>query len=213
MRKTTLGAALLVAAAWAGGASAQTVPTAVLVGNCAGCHGMEGASRGPAAPSIGGLSKTYFINAMLAYKYGKDEAKIEAAVKGLNLKADDFDVLPRSATVMDRLAKGYSDADIVRMADYFAARPFASGAQKTDPKLAARGKQVHEDACEKCHENGGRKADEAGRLAGQWMPYMKNAVTDFNGGHREMPKKMRAKMQELKDGDFQALLHFYASQK
>ena len=59
----------------------------------------------------------------------------------------------------------------------------------------------------------GRKADEAGRLAGQWMPYLANAVTDFNGGHREMPKKMRAKMQELKDRDFEELVHFYGSQK
>ncbi|HMM53316.1 MAG TPA: hypothetical protein PKD87_17125, partial [Burkholderiaceae bacterium] len=67
--------------------------------------------------------------------------------------------------------------------------------------------------CEKCHENGGRKGDGSGILAGQWIPYLKDAITDFNGGHRDMPKKMRAKMKELNDKDFEALVHFYASQK
>lgn len=214
MRKTALGVALLLAGAtWTAGASAQAVSTSLLIGNCVACHGMDGVSRGPVTPSIGGLSKPYFINAMLAYKYGKDSAKIEAAAKALKLSPDDIDGLPRLATVMDRLAKGYSDEDIGRMADYFAGKPFVAARQKTDVVMAARGKQLHEDSCEKCHENGGRKADEAGRLAGQWMPYLANAVTDFNGGHREMPKKMRAKMQELKDLDFEALVHFYGSQK
>ena len=152
----------MAGATWTAGASAQTVSTTQLVGNCVACHGMDGVSRGPVTPSIGGLSKPYFINAMLAFKYGKDSAKVEAAAKALKLSPDDIDGLPRLATVMDRLAKGYSDEDIGRMADYFAAKPFVAAKQKTDVVMAARGKQLHEDACEKCHENGGRKADEGG---------------------------------------------------
>lgn len=214
MRKKALGAALLLAgAAWTAGASAQGVPVSVLAGNCVGCHGTDGVSRGPASPSIAGMSKVYFVNAMLSYKYGKDTAKIEAAAKSLKLDPDDIEGHERLATVMDRIAKGYSDEEIGMLADYFAGKRHVAAIQPFDAALAAKGKRVHDDACEKCHENGGRKGDGSGMLAGQWAPYLKHAITDFNGGHRDMPKKMRAKMKELNDKDFEALVQFYASQK
>lgn len=214
MRKTVLGTALLLAgAAWAAAASAQTAPVPVLVGNCVACHGTDGNSRGPATPTIAGLSKVYFVNAMLAYKYGKDTAKIEAAAQTLKLDPDDIEGFERLATVMDRIAKGYSDEEIGVMADYFTRQRFQPAVQAFDATLAARGKTVHEDACEKCHEDGGRKGDGSGTLAGQWTPYMGYTFADYEAGHREMPKKMRAKMKELGAKDFEALLQFYASQK
>ena len=214
MRKKALGAALLLAgAAWAGSASAQGVPVSVLAGNCVGCHGVDGVSRGPAAPSIAGMSTVSFVNAMLSYKYGKDLEKIEAAAKKLKIDPDDVEGHERLATVMDRIAKGYSDEEIGMLADYFSGKRHVAAIQPFDSALAAKGKRVHDDACEKCHENGGRKGDGSGTLAGQWVPYLKHAITDFNGGHRDMPKKMRAKMKELNDKDFEALVQFYASQK
>lgn len=214
MRTKGLGAVLLLAgAAWAGAAAAQGVPVSVLAGNCVGCHGVDGVSRGPATPSIAGMSKVYFVNAMLSYKYGKDLEKIEAAAKKLKIDPDDVEGHERLATVMDRMAKGYSDEEIGVLADYFAGKRMASAIQAFDTALAAKGKRVHEDACEKCHENGGRKGDGSGTLAGQWMPYLNHSLTDFRAGHRGMPKKMRANMKDLTDKDFEALVHFYASQK
>lgn len=214
MNRKALGAALLLAgAAWTGGASGQAIPVSVLAGNCVGCHGTDGVSRGPASPSIAGMSKIYFVNAMLSYKYGADIDKIEAAAKSMKLDPDDIEGHERLATVMDRIAKGYSDEEIGKLADYFAGKRPAPAAQSFDAALADKGKQVHEASCEKCHEDGGRKGDGSGVLAGQWMPYLKHAITDFNGGHRGMPKKMRANMKELSEKDFEALMHFYASQK
>ncbi|GMV02837.1 MAG: c-type cytochrome [Burkholderiaceae bacterium] len=214
MRKTALGAALLLAgAAWAGGAAAQGVPVSVLAGNCVGCHGIDGVSGGPATPSIAGMSKVYFVNAMLSYKYGKDLEKIEAAAKKLKIDPDDVEGHERLATVMDRMAKGYSDEEIGALADYFAGKRHVAAIQPYNAALVARGKRVHDDACEKCHEDGGRKGDGAGVLAGQWMPYLNHSIMDFNAGHRGMPKKMRANMKDLTDKDFEALVQFYASQK
>lgn len=214
MRKTVVGTALLLAgAAWAGGTSAQTAPVPVLVGNCVACHGADGNSRGPATPTIAGLSKVYFVNAMLSYKYGKDTAKIQAAAQTLKLDPDDVEGFERLATVMDRIAKGYSDEEIGAMADYFTRQRFRPAEQSFDASLAARGRIVHEDACDKCHEDGGRKGDEAATLAGQWMPYLGYTFADYQAGHRDMPKKMRSKMKELGEKDFEALLQFYASRK
>lgn len=214
MRKTVLRTALLLAgAAWAAGASAQTTPVPVLVGNCVACHGTEGNSQGPATPTIAGLSKVYFVNAMLAYKYGSDTAKIEEAARKLKVDPDDIEGFERLATVMDRIAKGYTDEEIGAMADYFVSQRFRPAAQSFDAALAAKGKTVHVEACDKCHEDGGRKGDGAGTLAGQWTPYLEFTFADYEAKHRAMPKKMREKMRDLTGDDVKALLHFYASQK
>lgn len=191
MRRQTITAALLACGLLTTGSVLANPPSAEMLGfTCAACHGYDGASNGPATPSIAGMPTEYFVETMKAFKNGE-----------------------RPATVMDRIAKGYSDEEIGKLADYFAGKRPAPAAQSFDAALADKGKQVHEASCEKCHEDGGRKGDGSGVLAGQWMPYLKHAIIDFNGGHREMPKKMRANMKELSEKDFEALMHFYASQK
>ncbi|RLA06504.1 MAG: cytochrome c4 [Gammaproteobacteria bacterium] len=176
-------------ASFAGGASG-----AMLGNTCAGCHGTNGNSLGPATPSIAGISKDYFVDTMQAYKKGE-----------------------RPATIMTRIAKGYSDGDIKQMATFFAGIKFKSGAQKADLAAAKRGKKIHKKYCEKCHENGGTSSeDDAGILAGQWKPYLQYTMADFQAG-REMPKKMKKKMKALhkKKGDkgLNDLFEFYASRK
>lgn len=214
MGKTALLIALLTAGLTMGAsASAEVASPSMLADACAGCHGANGVSQGPATPSISGMSRVYFVNAMLAYKYGEDEDKIAAAAKTLKMDPDDIDGLRRNATIMDRIAKGYSDEEISRLADYFTRKTFMLAKQSTNEKLAANGKRIHAEACEECHEDGGRSGDGSGILAGQWMPYLSNTLMDFTAGHRNMPKQMRAKVEELSDTDFEALLQFYGSQQ
>lgn len=215
IRKALLAAGLacLASGALAGGMASP----ALLSSTCVGCHGPEGNSQGPAIPGIAGLSKNYFIAAMLSYKYGDDEEAIEkvvAANPGV-LEADEFEVLPRgTGTIMARIAKGFEDAEIIAMADSFVQTPFVRHPQKTDTKLVEVGASVHEKNCEKCHEDGGRTSvDDVGILAGQWMPYLSNALSDFKNGERKMPKKMAAKMKDLGNADLEALVHYYGSQK
>lgn len=167
----------------------------MLANTCAGCHGTDGASGGPATPSIGGISKAYFVELMEGYSAG---------------------TIP--STVMGRIAKGYSKDEIVLVADYYAAKPFVPGKQKFDATKASAGAKIHDKDCEKCHAEGGTDTkDDTGRLAGQWMPYLHATMKDFIGGKREMTKKMKARVMELhtKDGDaaFENLFHYYASQQ
>ncbi len=65
---------------------------------CTGCHGTNGYSEG-GMPTLAGLDKLAIINAMNEFKAGT-----------------------RPATVMHQHAKGYSDAQIERIAAYFAAQ-------------------------------------------------------------------------------------------
>lgn len=84
-------------------ALAQADPNAAryVAANCANCHGTAGIAR-DTMPSIAGQKKEYIAEQMRAFRDGK-----------------------RPATVMHQIAKGYSDAQIDAMADYFARQPAA----------------------------------------------------------------------------------------
>jgi len=74
---------------------ATDLQNAVFATPCAGCHGPNGISPGN-IPSINHLSKNAIVFAMKAFKNDK-----------------------RPGTVMNRIAKGYSDKEISLMAEYF----------------------------------------------------------------------------------------------
>jgi len=195
-KQVALGAAAVVATAAIPAVHAAEVSYAqVLANTCAGCHGPDGSSHGPAAPTIAGMSPEIFIDAMRDYRDGK-----------------------RYGTVMPRIAKGYTDEQIKLMAEYFAKQPFHRFPQNHVAKLAETGAKLHERYCEKCHENGGKASAEAGVLAGQWIPYLRFQIEDYRSGAREYKEKnMQKRLTELveKEGEkgLEALYHFYASQK
>jgi sulfide dehydrogenase cytochrome subunit len=161
---------------------------------CAGCHGTDGSSVGPSSPHLAGMNQDYFTEAMQDYKDGK-----------------------RNPTIMDRLAKGYTDEQIAAMAEFFAAQTLRLTPQEYDAAKAKVGAKLHDKYCEKCHEDGGTKADEAGVLAGQWAPYLRFTMADYLSGKREMSKKMAKKVEKMhkKDGDagVDALIQYYSSKK
>ncbi len=166
-------------------------PSASMLANtCAGCHGTNGASVGPASPSIAGYSTEYFVDTMKAFKSGD-----------------------RPSTIMGRIAKGYSEEEFEKMAEFFVEKPIHKAKQTTDPDKVAKGEKLYKQ-CKKCHEdNGASPDDEAGILAGQWLPYLQYSMEDFRSGAREQPKKMKKKVDKLSDADIEALNHFFASQQ
>jgi sulfide dehydrogenase cytochrome subunit len=175
-----------------GAAHLSAAPTAsMLADTCAGCHGTDGVSMGPATPNIAGLSETYFTDTMLAFRNGE-----------------------RAGTIMNRIAKGYSEEEIKLMAGWFAKLPLASTNQKLDGAKVSRGEELYPKNCSKCHdENGSLPDDDAGILASQWLPYLQYSLADFKAGTTEMPKKMKKKVDKLSDDELDALLHFFASQQ
>jgi sulfide dehydrogenase cytochrome subunit len=185
-------AVILGSSALLGGGPLSAAPTAsMLADTCAGCHGTDGASVGPATPNIAGLSETYFTDTMLAFKNGD-----------------------RYGTVMGRIAKGYSEEEIKLMAGFFASKPMASTSQELDAAKVAAGEKLYGKNCSKCHdENGSLADDDAGILASQWLPYLAYAMEDFRAGTTEMPKKMKKKVDALSDDELDALLQFFASQQ
>lgn len=169
---------------------------AMLGNTCAGCHGTNGSSVGPASPVIGGLAAETITQAMQDYKSGE-----------------------RPSTIMGRIAKGYTDAEIEAMAGFFCEQKFVPAKQEFDADKAAAGKELHDKfKCEKCHEEGGTEDEEGTSiLAGQWKTYLQYEFADFQAKHRGMPKKMKRAMKKLfkKDADahLEQIIEYYASQQ
>ena len=131
---------------------------------------------------------------------------------------EDVEFFARTSTVMNRIAKGYSETEIKTLAKHFAEIPFVAADQTADAAQVKSGATLHESHCEKCHENGGSSAeDDAGVLAGQWVPYLQYTMADFASGDRDMPKKMKKQMEEAHtaagDDAMRDLIQFYANQK
>ena len=180
--------ALALPAAVSAGPSGQAMAF-----TCAGCHGTDGSSVGPSMPAIAGMDPEVFVDAMKAYR--QDE---------------------RNASIMNRIAKAYSDEQLKEMGWFFASQRLHLFPQTYDAALAKRGAQLHDEYCEKCHEKGGRPGD-AGTLAGQWMPYLHYTMEDFINGERSWPRKMKRKVdaaiKAAGDDAIPALVNYYGSQR
>lgn len=190
-RKWSSGA--LIAGAMALSASAFAAPpsAAMLSNACAGCHGTHGGSAGPTMPSLASQSKEAIVDAMKKFKSGE-----------------------RPSTIMGRIAKGYSDADFVAMGDFFAKQKLHATAQTLDAAKVAKGKDLEEANCSRCHMEGGKEGkDNTPTMASQWLPYLQIQMDMYLSGKRKMPEKMEEKVKPLSKQDLEALLNFYASVK
>jgi len=203
-----MGRSLLVFAALLGlcaTGGAVAADTDKLVEVCANCHGKGGASTEFDVPIIGGFSAVYLSDRLNAYK-NQETACPETKFRAGSKKGQKSD--------MCKVAHDLSDADIKQIAQYFSKQKFVRAKQKFDPVLAKKGKEIHELNCEKCHSEGGTvAADDAGMTGGQWMPYLAEALKQFESDKRPIAKKMKIKLEKLEKGDTEALLNYYCSIK
>jgi sulfide dehydrogenase cytochrome subunit len=194
MKIRSLTALALALGLASGAAYSADISPNMLAYTCAGCHGTDGASLGQ-APVIDGFSRDYLVRTMQNYKNGK-----------------------RAATIMDRIAKGYDDAQIEAMATFFASRPWANELSPTDPDLAAKGKTLHmSKGCIGCHgPTGISQMPNVPRLAGQYPVYLALTMADYADASKPISTEaasMRFMLKGLSEEDMLALGHFYASQK
>ncbi len=193
----------LLGTSLAGVAAAADVNKLVAV--CANCHGKAGASTEAEVPIIGGYSVDFLVNNMKAYKT-QDRACPETEYRAGSKKGQKTD--------MCNMVKDMDDGEMKLVAQYFSKQKFVKAKQKFDPELARKGKEIHEMSCEKCHSQGGSVAkDDAGMMAGQWMPYLRQAIEEFSTGKRPIAKKMKLKLDDLNKEDFEALVNYYGSIK
>jgi cytochrome c553 len=111
-RPRSIAALLLAACAGAHAQTAATPPadgsallrTRSLAAQCAQCHGTDGrALPGAEVPGLAGLPASYIAEQMKAFRSGS-----------------------RPSSVMQQLAKGFSDAQVDQLARYFASQAAGS---------------------------------------------------------------------------------------
>jgi len=174
-----------------------------LVEDCAGCHGKDGVSTDSDVPTIAGFSAVYLSQSLARYQKKERRCPEEEYHSG-----------PKKGqkTDMCKIAKELSAPDIQQLSQHYAGKKFVRAKQKFDSVLAKKGAKLHERGCEKCHaDNGSSPKDDSGILAGQWMPYLQEALADFRNGKRPIEKKMKPKIDKLDKADFDALVHYYGS--
>lgn len=145
----TLGLLVAPALLWAADASPSMLANA-----CSPCHGTDGRSPG-AIPALSGKSADYIVQRMLEFKAGA-----------------------REGTVMNRIAKGYTDSEIAAVAQHFAALGQAAAAGGTTPSALA-------DACAPCHGTDGRSPGAIPALSGKSTDYIVQRMLEFKAGARQ----------------------------
>jgi sulfide dehydrogenase cytochrome subunit len=139
------------------------------------------------------LSERYFIEVMQAYQYGG-----------------------RFSTVMGRLALAYDDAEIRRMAKFFAQQRPRVQAQSVDLNQIDRGRRLHRQFCRDCHGDlVSLPEPDAVTLNGQWQPYLRWTLQDYLIGINRTSDGMSKAMSELirqhGRAGLERLIHYYAS--
>jgi sulfide dehydrogenase cytochrome subunit len=95
-----LAAALAVVAPPSPAQTAEAMYVRGLAATCANCHGTDGRpAPGSTLPELAGMPLPYMLQQLRAFRDGS-----------------------RPATVMNQLAKGFSDAQLQQLAGYFAAQ-------------------------------------------------------------------------------------------
>ena len=98
MISRTIGSVVLLSLAFSGTAMAQAADPVVLAQSCASCHGVDGKGvQGGTIPPINGRAAAAMATQMKGYKADQP-----------------------AVTMMNRLAKGYTDAEIDAIAAYYA---------------------------------------------------------------------------------------------
>ncbi len=186
--------------------AAPPATAANVLDTCAGCHGANGMSNDKDLPVIAGASSAYIGGTLQEYQSGRRTNCPEFTVLSGDKKG--------TKTDMCHVAKALSPTDIKAAADHYSGKPFVRAQQATDAGLAAKGKLIHNEVCEKCHTDGGSEADDdAGILAGQRVAYLKAQLDAYRAGKRTIPEKMVPKIQKLSPADVDALVQFYGSEK
>jgi len=192
LRIMALSAAIMLAAG---------VAQAELPEVCSTCHNDDGVSTDTAVPTLAGNAAFFIENQM--YLFQQED---RPCVGDYFAAKADVDAENHCSAVAD-----LSEDDIAAIGEQYEGMDFAAFEQDVDDAMAAKGQEIHENSCDRCHsEAGSEPFDEAGLLAGQPKSYMIANLKYYRDGERWQPESMQSAMEELTDEDIAALAEYYA---
>ncbi|MDP3637202.1 MAG: c-type cytochrome [Azonexus sp.] len=151
---------------------------------CANCHGEDGVSKTPEVPNLAGQNPGYLLEQIRKFAAGE-----------------------RKDAFMQGLIKVLKDEERLQVALYYAnanVRPMPA-----DAAQVAKGKELFNKLCVRCHGEQARGNEVYPRLAGQKLPYLQTAITRYrdNTGIRSNPL-MTIATAPLKNDDIVAVANY-----
>lgn len=170
---------------------------------CSSCHGTAGAAVSDAIPSIGGQHKDFLKNSMMDMKPIVVDGKEQAP--------------KRYSTLMKIFLKGYSEAEIEAMADWYSSRPWVPTSYPLNQDLVAKGKASTQlETCISCHGANGNNVEDTGipRIGGQVPTYLYNALLEYKNDKRMTERASEMELvKEINDEELKALAEYFSSLK
>jgi cytochrome c553 len=179
----TLASLLVVSASHA----ADPAAVARKAETCAPCHGADGNSTNPLAPSLAGQPPLYIYYQLILFKIGR-----------------------RQDPQMSPFATMLGDDDMRDLADHFAAKPPRGFGGAADPAKAAAGARLAAaHHCGSCHTPTLGGQNQVPRLTGLSYEYLVKHLTAFKAQKRaETDVFMTIASQPLTEDDIDKLAHF-----
>lgn len=181
---------LAILLVWVSSASGETKVFEERRALCLQCHGVNGVSKTPEVPSLGGIPEYYALLQLVEFREGN-----------------------RKVPIMNVMTKDMTDDDLRAAAAFVAEQPPPKlPAKPGDPARMARGRSLAEQhRCGICHSADFRGGEQMPPLARQREDYLLKALRDYK---RETRIGLRAAMAEvlypLGDAELSDLAHFLA---
>ena len=158
---------------------------------CESCHGPRGDGSGQAGtPVLSGQNETYLENSLKELRSERSHSP-----------------------VMQAITSNLGDAEIKRLAAYFAAQPYVRQQQTTDPQKVERGQRVYQEVCSICHLDEGRGSsfEDVPLLAGQTLSYLLQEIDEILDHKRHVEVTKRGMVKPVSRDALEAAAHFFAS--
>ncbi len=155
-----------------------------LISSCTSCHGVNGISTFDSVPNLAGLSDSYILSQLRAFK----QVKINAAGQHEENKIDGYSEAPRKDAYkmfgykMNTIVQNLGDAQMDLVVDFFSlstATPPQNGTFPEGEKAEMVGKTAH---CFGCHS--GTVGAAGPPIKGQKSEYLANQIRAFKSGAR-----------------------------
>lgn len=134
---------------------------------CANCHGEDGNSKIPEVPNLAGQNPAYLLEQIRKFSVGE-----------------------RKNEFMQGLIKVLKDDERLQVAVSFAESRVVPG--KGNPALVARGKDMFNRLCARCHGEQAHGNETIPRLAGQQVPYLQVSIARYRDQTGERNNKLMA---------------------
>lgn len=157
---------------------------------CANCHGEGGNSVKPDIPNLAGQNPAYLLEQTRQFADGR-----------------------RRYDFMEGMIKAMSSDEKVGVALFYASQAVIT-ASATNPALVAKGKDIFNKNCFRCHGADGHGNDTFARIAGQQKVYLVNTLKSYRSGQgpRNNPL-MIDNTRHLTDADIESVMTYVASLK